>query len=341
MEKQRTNQGVFMSRFKQVWSSFRRKDQGFGMIETALFLPMLLMFVFAVIDFGNYMIVKNRVVNATNAIATAIENNPTMTTSAYNDLNSVLSKIIATNMGEMTNKDGTSIAIWSSKDVPENPRKTKIPGTEDKDANYQFTLRNLENPWLKDNDRSNDNNPYYVGVYVWRANPWLTPLPRLLKLNDVVDPTNIYGDAPYGRKGADAFIAVTLNNTTCPDGQVLQTVKGGTATCVARDANYSCPSGQFVTSSNNGIPTCSAPPTPIIFGGIFSKASAVAAGGYLLYPKFVQTEYCPNPNYFTGYCSCPFWAPEEVSFANVPTSNGFGGFGTGYTIYYCVKSRWP
>ena len=107
--KKQCRKGVFMSRLKPLWVSFWRKDQGLGMIEMALLMPMFLMFTFAIIDFGNYMIVKNRVVNATNAIATAIENNPTMTTSAYNDLDSVLSKIIATNMGEMTNKAGTSI----------------------------------------------------------------------------------------------------------------------------------------------------------------------------------------------------------------------------------------
>jgi hypothetical protein len=228
------------------------------MIEMALLMPMFLMFTFAIIDFGNYMIVKNRVVSATNAIATAIENNPTMTTSTYNDLDSVLSKIIATNMGEMTDKAGTSIAIWSSKDVPENPRKTRIPGTEDKDANYQFTLRNLENPWLKDNDKSNDNNPYYVGVYVWRANPWLTPLPRLLKLNDVVDPNNIYGDAAYGRKGADAFIAVTLNNKnyTCPAGQTLRGIADGKADCGVYMPPYLCPEGEYLRGYQNGSPIC-------------------------------------------------------------------------------------
>ncbi len=126
-----------------------------------------------------------------------------------------------------------------------------------------------------------------------------------------------------------------------PDGQVLQTVKGGTATCVARDANYSCPSGQFVTSSNNGIPTCSAPPSsPIIFGGIFSKESFVAAGGFFPVPRFIQTDKCSSANYFTSDCSCPFWAPEVVSFANVPTNTGSGGIGSGYNIYYCHNGRW-
>ncbi|MFM7622504.1 MAG: TadE/TadG family type IV pilus assembly protein, partial [Alphaproteobacteria bacterium] len=96
-----------MKSFKHLWSSFCRQTHGLGMVETALMMPMFLMFTFAVMDFGNYMVVKNRIVSANQTIATAIENNPTMTVS---DLNVV----IANSLGNLT-IPWTGVAIWTSK----------------------------------------------------------------------------------------------------------------------------------------------------------------------------------------------------------------------------------
>jgi hypothetical protein len=160
-------------------------------------------------------------------------------------------------------------------------------------------------------------------VYVWRANPWLTPLPRLLKLNDVVDPTNIYGDAAYGRKGADAFVAVALNNTSCAADQVLQTVKGGAATCVARDNNYTCPAGQTLTGITDGQPNCGVYMPPSLCptgqylrgyqnGSPVCEGQPVVFGGTYVLQNQSDWPYtgiiCGVPNPVTGGCTCPGFA---------------------------------
>ena len=105
-----------MGCFKQVWLSFYRQNRGFGMIETALLLPIFLMFAFAVIDFGNYMIVKNRIVSANQAIASAIQNNPTMSETEFNT-------IVLNLLGDFLIKNGkllkgTAAMAWTSKTPP-------------------------------------------------------------------------------------------------------------------------------------------------------------------------------------------------------------------------------
>jgi hypothetical protein len=243
-----------MSRFKQVWLSFWRKDQGIGMIETALLLPIFLMFTFAVMDFGNYLIVKNRIVSANQAIASAIQNNPTMTTGAWGS-STDLEKVIQNSLGNLWfNASGgyigyTGVSIWTSKTVP---TVTSAPGWG---SHAVWEQRNIKSPWLSDSDPSNDNNAYYVGVFVWRAVPFLTPLPKLLGLNDVLDEENLAGSAPNGRKVTAAFTVVTLNNASCPADQVLQSTTGGLVTCVPRD-DSSCPAGQVLQSTTGGVVTC-------------------------------------------------------------------------------------
>jgi hypothetical protein len=241
-----------MGCFKQAWSSFWRKNQGIGMIETALLLPIFLMFAFAVMDFGNYLIVKNRIVSANHAIASAIQNNPTMTTGGWGSATD-LEKVIQNSLGDLWFKNGayighTGVAIWASKKVP---IKYDIP-------NYgispMWENRNITNPWLSDSDPSNDNNAYYVGVFIMRGVPWVTPLPKLLNLA-VADPDNNEGTAPHGRKIAESFTFVTLNNASCPADQVLQSMAGGGVTCVPRD-NSSCPAGQVLQSTTGGVVTC-------------------------------------------------------------------------------------
>jgi Flp pilus assembly protein TadG len=242
-----------MGCFKQVWSSFWRKNQGIGMIETVILLPIFLMFAFAVMDFGNYLIVKNRIVSANQAIASAIQNNPTMTVS---DLNVV----IQNSLGDLWfNASGdyigyTGVAIWTSTTVP---TPTSAPGWG---SGAAWEQRNITSPWLSDSDPSNDNNAYYVGLFVWRGVPFLTPLPRLLGFEEGV--TTGFHDAvdgegaPNGRKVADSFTFITLNNASCPDGQVLQSMTGGAATCVPRDNNYACESGQTLEKIVDGNPVC-------------------------------------------------------------------------------------
>ncbi len=213
------------------------------MVETALILPIFIMFTFAVIDFGNYLIVKNRIVSANQAIASAVQNNPTMTLSQ-------MTPVIGASLGDLWTKGYTSFSVWSSKTPPNLDFEKTQPNW--------WKRFNLANPWLSDADPSNDNKAYYVGVWVGTAVPWLTPLPKLLGL-DVIDADNQYGNAPTGRKSAESFTLVTLNNASCPADQVLQSMTGGAAVCVNKDrAGLTCPDGEFVYAVIDGLPSCRA-----------------------------------------------------------------------------------
>ena len=48
----------------------------------------------------------------------------------------------------------------------------------------------------------------------------------------------------------------SLQNFTCPAGEVVQSITGGTPTCVTRDRNYTCASGQVLEKIENGVPHC-------------------------------------------------------------------------------------
>jgi hypothetical protein len=249
-----------MSRFKQAWLSFWRKNQGLGMIETALLLPIFLIFVFAVIDFGNYMIVKNRMVSAAQAVASAIQNNPTM---SVDDLE----RVKVSSLGDLYKTGYAGYAIWTSKTPPTPETSSQkehavfVDGLIVGGNGNFWSQRNIKNPWLDDGDPSNDNKPYYVGVFLYKGVPYLTPLPKILPGITAAkgfgdDETSRAIGAPYGRKTAQVFTFVTLNNASCPADQVLQSMTGGAANCVPRDNNYACASGQTLEKIVDGKAVC-------------------------------------------------------------------------------------
>jgi hypothetical protein len=265
-----------MGCFKQAWSSFWRKNQGIGMIETALLLPIFLMFAFAVMDFGNYLIVKNRIVSANQAIASAIQNNPTMTTGAWGS-STDLEKVIQNSLGNLWfNASGgyigyTGVSIWTSKTVP---TVTSAPGWG---SHAVWEQRNIKSPWLSDSDPSNDNNAYYVGVFVWRGVPFLTPLPKLLGFDGS---TPGFGDseesrgngAPHGRKVADSFTVVThrpsFGDVTCSNGQAIVGFSNGKFICGNAGNNYSfsCRVQTSIGTAGGAVsPACG--PGEVLVGG--------------------------------------------------------------------------
>jgi Flp pilus assembly protein TadG len=48
----------------------------------------------------------------------------------------------------------------------------------------------------------------------------------------------------------------SLQNFTCPAGQVIQSITGHIPTCVPRDRNYTCSSGQVLEKIENGVAHC-------------------------------------------------------------------------------------
>jgi hypothetical protein len=157
-------------------------------------------------------------------------------------------------------------------------------------------VKNWANPWLG-GSTADDKNDYYIHIcYPYTYNT-ITPLPGLT--------AGTIAETKTMNNKALAYITKAIS---CPDGQVLQSMTGGSATCVARaPAGLSCASGQVVTAVTNGVPTCGAAPLPSygVFGGMYTKKRR---GGPLSAPFLGQP--CARENPFTGGCSCPGWAPR-------------------------------
>jgi Flp pilus assembly protein TadG len=58
-----------MSRFKHLWLSFWHKDQGLGMIEAAVTLPLFLIITFGVIEFGNMFMARYQARDVADVVA--------------------------------------------------------------------------------------------------------------------------------------------------------------------------------------------------------------------------------------------------------------------------------
>jgi hypothetical protein len=172
-----------------------------------------------------------------------------------------LEKVKATSLGDIA--PFSSYAIWTSKTPP-----TVDSSPEQEDATFSnglivsagssfWSQNDITNPWLADADPSNDNNAYYVSVFLYKGIHFLTPLPKLLGFT----PANTAGfgvsaEHPNGGKTAQVFTFVTLNNASCPADKVLQSKTGGLATCVPRDNDYLCADGQTLEKIVDGNPVC-------------------------------------------------------------------------------------
>ena len=187
--------GVFMSRFKHLWLSFWRKDQGLGMIETAITLPLFLIITFGVIEFGNMFIARYQARDVANSVADYLKSKPSATS---NDLQNFV-----TNLGFGTLKN--------TKSGGENNIFTKIKIKSEKTMKTaaQFdalcaggAVKDLSNPWLSDGDANNDNNPYYIHVcYPYTYNN-ITPLSTLTA--DALPRTKTFNNKALAYIGQDS-----------------------------------------------------------------------------------------------------------------------------------------
>jgi hypothetical protein len=105
-------------------------------------------------------------------------------------------------------------------------------------------VKTYVNPWLG-GDPADDKNDYYIHIcYPYTYNT-ITPLPGLT--------AGTIAETKTLNSKALAYITKAIS---CPADQVLQSMTGGSATCVARDNNYSCASGQTLEKIVDGNPVC-------------------------------------------------------------------------------------
>jgi Flp pilus assembly protein TadG len=226
-----------MSRFKQLWLSFWRKDQGLGMIEAAITLPLFLMITFGVIEFGNMFMARYQSRDVASAVGDYLQGNPSASSADLQTFvtNLGFGSLKNTGPGE-DNNVFTKIKIQSG--------KTMLTAAQFDALCSGGGVKNWANPWLG-GDSADDKNDYYIHICYPYAYETITPLPELT-----------VGAVPETKTMNNKALAYITKEMSCPDGQVLQSMTGGAATCVARDNNYSCASGQTLEKIVDGNPVC-------------------------------------------------------------------------------------
>jgi hypothetical protein len=225
-----------MSRFKQVWVSFFRQSQGFGMIETAILLPLFLIITFGVMEFGNMYMARYQARDVASSVGDYLQANPS---ASSEDLQTFVTNL---GFGSLKNTgSGEENNVFA---------KIKIQSGKTMMTAAQFDTfcgnggKNWANPWLG-GDPADDKNDYYIHICYPYTYKTITPLPDLT--GGAISETKTINNKA---------LAYITKEMSCPDGQVLQSSTGGSATCVARDGNDSCASGQTLEKIVDGNPVC-------------------------------------------------------------------------------------
>ena len=225
-----------MSCFKQVWLSFCRQNRGFGMIEAAITLPLFLMITFGVMEFGNMYMARYQALDVASSVRDYLQANPS---ASSGDLQTFVTNLGFGPLKNTGTGDGNNVFAT----IKIQSEKTMMTAAQF-DALCSGSAKNWANPWLG-GDPADDKNDYYVHIcYPYTYNT-ITPLPALTM-----------GMIPSTRTMDSKVLAYISKEMSCPNGQVPQSVTGGSATCVARDGNYSCASGQTLEKIVDGNPVC-------------------------------------------------------------------------------------
>jgi hypothetical protein len=234
------------------------------MIEAAILLPMFLMIIFGVMEFGNMYMARYQARDVASSVGDYLQANPSASSGDLQTFVTNLGFGTLKNTGpDQENNVFTKIKIKSE--------KTMLTAAQFDALCSGGGVKNWANPWLG-GDPADDKNDYYIHIcYPYTYNT-ITPLSDLT-----------VGAVPETKTMNSKALAYITKAISCPDGQVLQSTTSGSATCVARDNNYSCPDGQFLRGITNGVPSCFTPAAPnyIIVGGGIVKMPNMKGGGNL------------------------------------------------------------
>ena len=207
------------------------------MIEAAILLPLFLIITFGVIEFGNMYMTRYQGRDVASSVGDYLQGNPSASSA---DL-----QTFATNLGFGSLKNtgsGEGNNVFT---------KIKIKSETTMMTAAQFDAfcsggggKNWANPWLG-GDPADDKNDYYIHICYPYAYNTITPLSGLTA-----------GAIPETKTMNNKAMAYITREMSCPNGQVMQSFTGGSATCVPRDNNYFCGSGQTLEKIVDGSPVC-------------------------------------------------------------------------------------
>jgi Flp pilus assembly protein TadG len=223
--------------FKYLVLSFWRKDQGLGMVEAAVTLPLLLLITFGLMEFGNMYISSHQTRDVADVVGDYLQANPAATPADLQTFVAGLGLGILKNTGNKEeNNIYDTIKIQSS--------KSPMTAT-DFDNLCKGVVKTWSNPWT-----SGDYKLYYIHVcypYTYRS---ITPLSKLT--------AGVLSETKVMRGKA---IAATYPITTCPAGQFVNNNSGKP---VCTQVNATCPDGQYMVRLVGTTATCVTPSVEVV-----------------------------------------------------------------------------
>ena len=227
-------------------NSFLRRIDGFGMIETVVVFPLFLVMFFGMMEFG-WMYMKRYVVaDAATGIASAIRDQPKITTTALN----TYTNSFDTGVLGLSNAGSTfNVNTQSFKTIPTAGQVEALCTYGSNAKTWKYN-----NPWLG-GSTNDDNNAYYVAVCVTHEYNYLTKLiPVTLGLSSTAKK----------QLKSTSVVAIDSNLPVCAAGKQPVAQADGTYNCVSCPANQiinsaglcvnstiTCPAGQFLTSAGS------------------------------------------------------------------------------------------
>jgi hypothetical protein len=207
------------------------------MIEAAILLPLFLVITFGVMEFGNMYMARYQARDVASSVRDYLQGNPSASST---DLQTFVTNL---GFGSLKNTGpGEGNNVFAKINIQSGT--TMMTAAQFDTLCSGGGVKNWANPWLG-GDAADDKNDYYIHIcypYTYNA---ITPL------------SNLTGGAlPETMVMKSKALAYITKEMSCPDGQVLQSFTGGSATCVARDRNYSCASGQTLEKIVDGNPVC-------------------------------------------------------------------------------------
>ncbi len=229
-----------MSRFQHLILSFWRKDQGLGMIEAAVALPVFLLFAFGVMEFGNMYMSYSQSREIANDVGQYLQANPAASSA---DLQNFVANL---ELGRLA----------SIQDVQANPifQRLKIKSQTTMMTAQQFDGfcasggQNWSNPWP-----NNAPNLYYIHVCHSFNYKFITPLSKLTG-----------GALPETKTIRTKAITSTYPKITCPAGFFINN-NSGRAECTK--LTTPCPSGQYMVGLKGANPVCKTPKVTVAPSG--------------------------------------------------------------------------
>jgi Flp pilus assembly protein TadG len=207
------------------------------MIEAAILLPLFLMITFGVMEFGNMYMARYAARDVASSVGDYLQGNPSASSA---DLQTFVTNL---GFGSLKNTGiGEGNNVFAKINIQSGT--TMMTAAQFDTLCSGGGVKSYANPWLG-GSTADDKNDYYIHIcYPYTYNT-ITPLSDLT-----------VGAVPDTKTLNSKALAYITKEMSCPDGQVLQSFTGGSATCVARDRNYSCASGQTLEKIVDGNPVC-------------------------------------------------------------------------------------